>query len=66
MSLRDLPNEIAAGQVLNQQTAKIEGNLYGAMENRGAHVKTYIELSQAGGYFSKFDWKPDPYGLYLE
>ncbi|CDW90631.1 UNKNOWN [Stylonychia lemnae] len=66
ISLRDLPHEINPGNVLMTQQQKIEGNLYGPMENRGAHVKTYVELSYAGGYFSKFDWKPEPFGLFLE
>ncbi len=66
VSIRDLPNKLQPGEIINSQQAKIDSNLHGAMEARGGAVKTYVELSQAGGYFSKFDWKPDPYGLYLE
>lgn len=28
--------------------------------------RSYIELQKGGGYFSKFEWQPEPYGLYLE
>lgn len=66
VSLRDLPNDLTAGQVLSQQQAKIEQNLYAPPEAKGVTVKTYVELARAGGYFSKFEWKPDPYGLFLE
>ena len=61
VSLRELPNDFANGNVLNAQRDKAENNV-------GMHPepKTYVELAQGGGYFSKFEWKPDPYGLYLE
>lgn len=28
--------------------------------------KTYVELSQNGGYFSKFEWMPDSYNFFRE
>ena len=28
--------------------------------------KTYVELSNNGGYFSKFEWKEDPYERYRD
>ena len=28
--------------------------------------KSYIELQSGGGYFSKFDYKSDPYENYLD
>jgi len=61
VSLRDLPKDFTYGQVLLAQKDKIEANIRNHPE-----PKTYVELSQVGGYFSKFDWKPDPYGLFLE
>jgi hypothetical protein len=61
VSLRDLPKDFTYGQVLLAQKDKIEANIRNHPE-----PKTYVELSQGGGYFSKFDWKPDPYGLFLE
>lgn len=42
-------------------SAKINENLYGQHEER-----SYIELQKGGGYFSKFDWQPDPYSLFME
>jgi hypothetical protein len=42
-------------------SAKINENLYGPIEER-----SYIELQKGGGYFSKFEWKPDPYSLFIE
>jgi hypothetical protein len=40
---------------------KINENLYGQKEER-----SYIELQKGGGYFSKFEWQPDPYSLFME
>ena len=28
--------------------------------------KSYIELTNNGGYFSKFEWKPDEFGRFRE
>lgn len=61
VSLRDLPTDFTYGQVLLAQKDKIEGNI-----RQHPEPKTYVELAQGGGYFSKFDWKPDPYGNFLE
>lgn len=61
VSLRDLPTDMAYGNVLNAQKDKIEFNIMSKAEQ-----KTYVELANGGGYFSKFDWKPDPYGRFLE
>jgi hypothetical protein len=61
MSLRDLPNDLTNGNVMNAQKEKIEANIKEKPE-----PKLYIELSHGGGYFSKFDWKPDPYSRFLE
>jgi hypothetical protein len=51
VSLRDIPNNIMAGNVSGFQNSKIEDNLYSVMER-----KSYIELTGNGGYFSKFEW----------
>ena len=51
VSLRDLPNAILPGNVTLSQSSKMEENLYSEMER-----KTYVELSNQGGYFSKFEW----------
>jgi len=61
VSLRDLPNDFNYGNTLNAQRDKIEHNI-----KEKAEPKLYVELQAGGGYFSKFDWKPDPFGLYLE
>lgn len=60
MSLRDLPDDMTAGNILNAQRDKIDKNLYSPREQ-----KTYVELQAGGGYFSKFDWKPEPYDSFL-
>jgi hypothetical protein len=39
----------------------MESNLYSIMERR-----TYVELANNGGYFSKFGWSADPYALWYE
>lgn len=39
----------------------MEENLYSVIER-----KTYVELSNNGGYFSKFEWKPEPFGNFKE
>lgn len=56
VSLRDLPNVLLPGNVIIGQTSKMEENLYSVIER-----KSYVELSNHGGYFSKFEWKPEPY-----
>jgi len=61
VSLRDLPNDFNYGNVLNAQRDKIEHNI-----KEKAEPKLYVELLGGGGYFSKFEWKEDPYGLFLE
>lgn len=61
VSLRDLPNVILPGNVSIGQTSKMEENLYSVIER-----KTYVELSNNGGYFSKFEWKPEPYGNFTQ
>lgn len=61
MSLRDLPNDLTNGNVMNAQKDKIEANIREKPE-----PKLYVELVNGGGYFSKFEWKPDPYGRFLE
>ena len=61
VSLRDLPNAIMPGNVSLMQSSKMEENLYSVMER-----KTYVELANNGGYFSKFEWQADPYGIFKE
>ena len=56
MSLRDLPNMIIPGNVSTMQSSKVEENLNSIMERR-----SYVELANNGGYFSKFEWREDPY-----
>lgn len=60
-SLRDLPKHLLPGNVSFVSQSKINENLYGMREER-----SYIELQRGGGYFSKFEHLPEPYGLYLE
>lgn len=60
-SLRDLPKHLLPGNVSYMSSAKINENLYGAKEER-----SYIELQKGGGYFSKFEYREDPYSLFLE
>ena len=61
MSLRDMPNDMSNGNVLQAQKDKIEANIREKVE-----PKLYVELANGGGYFSKFEWKPDPYVRFLE
>ena len=56
VSLRDLPDSLMAGNVAAFQNSKVEDNLYSIMEGR-----TYVELANNGGYFSKFPWQTDPF-----
>ena len=60
-SLRDLPNNLTAGNVSLIAKAKAEASLFNSQEER-----SYIELQKGGGYFSKFEWKNDPYELFQE
>ena len=61
VSLRDIPDSIVPGNVSSFQTSKVENNLYSIMERR-----TYVELANNGGYFSKFGWMADPYARWYE
>ena len=61
VSLRDLPADFSYGNVLNAMKEKVETNITFKQE-----PKTYVELANGGGYFSKFDWKPDSYNRFLE
>ena len=58
VSLRDIPDSLLPGNVSTMQTSKQEENLYSIIERR-----SWVELSNGGGYFSKFEWKEDPYEL---
>jgi hypothetical protein len=49
VSLRDLPDSLLPGNISTMQTSKMEDNLYSVMERR-----SYVELANNGGYFSKF------------
>lgn len=60
-SLRDLPKHLLPGNVSQVSQSKINENLYGSREQR-----SYIELQKGGGYFSKFEWQPDEYSLFLD
>ena len=60
-SLRDLPKHLLPGNVSFMSSAKINENLYSSREER-----SYIELQKGGGYFSKFEWQPDPYSLFMD
>jgi hypothetical protein len=59
-SLRDLPKHLLPGNVSFMSVSKINENLYSQKEER-----TYIELQRGGGYFSKFQWLPEPYDLFM-
>ena len=61
VSLRDLPDVIVPGNVSGMLSSKIEENLFSVMERR-----SWVELSSNGGFFSKFDWKPDSFGEFHE
>ena len=41
--------------------SKIESNLYRPVEER-----SYVELLNGGGFFSKFEYQSDPYGEFLD
>jgi len=43
------------------QSSKMEENLYSVMERR-----SYVELANNGGYFSKFEWLPDSYSSFQD
>lgn len=55
-SLRELPNFLLAGNVGANIKGKQEFNV-----NMPVEQKTYVELQNGGGLFSKFDWMPDPF-----
>ena len=61
VSLRDMPDMIIPGNVTSMLSSKIEDNLFSIMERR-----SYVELSNNGGYFSKFEWQPDDYNNFKE
>jgi hypothetical protein len=61
VSLRDIPNDMTNGGVLQAVKDKIEANIREKPE-----PKLYVELANGGGYFSKFEWKPDPFSRFLE
>lgn len=61
ISLRDLPNSLLPGNVSLINASRVQSNLYNSQEER-----SYIELQKGGGYFSKFEWIPDPYELFAE
>ena len=60
-SLRDLPRHLLPGNVSDYSRSKIQSNLYRQVEER-----SYVELQNGGGYFSKFAWQPDEYANFLE
>jgi len=60
-SIRDLPKHLMPGNVSFSSKSKIEENLYQPREER-----TYIELTNGGGFFSKFEWKEDNFENYIE
>ena len=60
LSLRELPKHLLPGNVSYMSMNKINENLYGQREER-----SYIELQRGGGFFSKFEWKADPYYLFI-
>jgi hypothetical protein len=39
----------------------MDENLYSVMERR-----SYVELANNGGYFSKFEWLPDSFSSFQE
>lgn len=61
VSLRDLPDSLLPGNVSAFQNSKMEENLYSIMERR-----TFVELANNGGYFSKFAYMSDPYDRWIE
>lgn len=61
VSLRDIPDSILPGNVSSMQSSKMEENLYSVMERR-----SYVELANNGGYFSKFEWLPDSFSSFKE
>ena len=60
-SLRDLPRHLLPGNISDFSRSKIQSNLYRPVEER-----TYVELQNGGGYFSKFTYSADEYGAFLE
>ena len=60
-SIRDLPRHLMPGNVSQWSKSKIESNLYNQVEER-----SYIELQNGGGFFSKFLHHDDPFERYLE
>lgn len=62
ISLRgDMPRHFLPGNVAQLSKSKIEQNLYSAIQE-----KSYIELANGGGYFSKFEYIGDDYEPWIE
>ena len=49
------------GNVSHVSRSKIESNLYSQVEER-----SYVELKNGDGFFSKFDYQEDPYEDFLD
>lgn len=60
-SLRDLPRHLLPGNVSQWSRSKIESNLYNAVEER-----SYVELQNGGGFFSKFNYQEAPYENFMD
>ena len=60
-SLRDLPRHLLPGNVSQWSRSKIESNLYSHIEER-----SYIELQNGGGFFSKFSYQANPFEDHLD
>lgn len=60
-SLRDLPRHLLPGNVSQISRSKIDTNLYSQIQE-----KSYIELTNGGGFFSKFQYVEDPFENFLE
>ena len=61
VSLRDITDSLLPGNVSHMANSKQEENLYSIIERR-----SWVELSKNGGYFSKFEWQPDPFANFKE
>ena len=60
-SLRDLPRHLMPGNVSQFSRSKIESNLYSQIQE-----KSYIELTNGGGFFSKFKYEEDDFNNFRE
>jgi hypothetical protein len=62
ISLRgDMPRHFLPGNVSQVSKSKIESNLYSHIQE-----KSYIELQNGGGFFSKFEYQSDGYDAWTE